>query len=784
MSLDPVNLVVPSLPDTGDYHTPVVLDQRAAVGNLSRNIRIEAPNDDLWQNEGFGIHIMIMGSEASARLDGVEIRRGGQTGRIRRYPVHWHMLSYSGTETLDDVTNQYIRNSVINESGNRGIVIHGTNGLVVQNNIVYGVRGHGIFTEDAVERRNLIDANLVLHVRNHLPSDALKQHETGHRGASGFWISNPDNIVTNNHAADAETNGFWLAYPFRPWGESMDVLAEDGQLLNPSRIRFGVFDNNTAHSNRMEGIMLDFPEFDNDGNVSELQYQSTTDGRDISWPYETLRRFQLTRYKTWKNGSNGIWDRGVWADNFSVVSADNVGRFFAGSGADGLIERSLVVGTSLNHGLNGTGRTQFEDILGNTEAPAAFATYHSSFDIRNNIVVNFPMVPEKRSGTFATEDYYLRPVDKGQVRNVNNILIDSHPGVKLQAPFNYFSLAGALWDPHQNWGGEIENGYLVYDTPFFTYGQTPYQPEPGPEMGGVTVQGPFYGINDFIVNQGNLPWDDLMAISVNRLNHDFEVVGSWELDEALSSTWPLAHMRHFAAHPSSYYQLEFPGIDVINDVSFSIENLLTQQDTLIMAVEYSGAFSIDQVYTSSYNQYMDQGHAQWPTSFNLKHVFEEVESREDVIDQANGEVYWHDRDHDLVWVKILGGIDQEWDDEDYSETSDQRLYREFFFRIYGSELTVSNETDQSIPTQFRLHQNYPNPFNPTTSIQFDLPRRSDLRVRIFDINGRQIDSLFDGQKEAGFHTFTWDASGKSSGLYILRVETTSQAFTKKMLLIK
>ena len=90
---------------TGDFlygltpNNPKVLDQRAPVGNLTRNIVIQSPNDDAWENEGFGVHIMIMPS-AIAHLDGVEIKRGGQRGRVRRYPFHWHMLSYNGSDNL------------------------------------------------------------------------------------------------------------------------------------------------------------------------------------------------------------------------------------------------------------------------------------------------------------------------------------------------------------------------------------------------------------------------------------------------------------------------------------------------------------------------------------------------------------------------------------------------------------------------------------------------------------------------------------------------------------
>ncbi len=664
----------PAVQPPGLGFTPTILDERAPVGHLSRNIIIQSPDDALWQTQGFGCHIMIMrmgNTHGVAHVNGVEIRRGGQRGLLGRYPFHWHMLSYEGSNTLNDATGQYIRNSSINRSAHRGIVIHGTNGVEVSNNVVYDIRGHGIFTEDASERRNLIDNNLVLRVRNALLP--LKQHETNERGASGFWLSNPDNIIINNTAADCGTNGFWLAFPTHPWGLSIDVP------INPSRLEFGVFDNNTAHSNRLEGIMLDNVEIDNAGNTFPFQYYSTSDGQNPQWPFSTLRRFALERYETWKNGAMGIWDRATWVDNYECVSADNCGRFFAGAGVDGVIERCLVIGTSLNHMMNGTGRPNFTGEF----VPAGFATYHSTFDIRDNIVMHFPGVANTKSGVFATEDYYIRAVDKGQMRNENNLMIESHPGVKLMAIYPHFALAGALWDPHDNWGGSpSKDNYLVYDTPFYTYGQTPQTVPPANVTGGVLLEGPFYGFNDFIINKGNLSWDDLMAIRVRRMNPAMQIVGEWNVNQA-SPGWLLAHMRHFAAHPSGYYLLDFPGFEEVSDVGLAVENMLDLNDTLIIGIEYSGDYDVTQVYTSTMYHYMDPSHESIPNSFAYKTVFEEVNNFNAVRDSEGEAVYWHDQSAGVVWMKIIGGMQHPWNPNDYSPTDDELLYEMFNLRIFG-----------------------------------------------------------------------------------------------------
>ena len=649
MSLSSGNIVQPPVPNTENTFTPLVLDERAEVGNLTRNIVIQAPNDNLWNQQGFGAHTMIM-PNALAQVEGVEFRRVGQRGRLRRYPFHWHMLSYSGSQTLPDATGQYFKGNTINVSANRGIVIHGTNGVLVQNNIVYNVRGHGVFTEDAVERRNIIDNNLVLHIRNPLNGYQLKEHERGVFGSSGFWISNPDNIVTNNTVADSQTFGFWLAFPEQPFGSSQNVLAEDGLILRPNRLLFGEFDNNTAHSNKNDGIHLDDPEIDNDGNTFPKQYWSTTDGRTDGPPFDALRRFSLSRYKTWKNQDNGAWDRGVWTDIFEVVSADNCGRFFAGSGADGIIERSLVVGTSLNFMMNGTGRPAQADFqfFNSSSAPTAFATYHGAFGMRNNIVVNFQVTENDRSGVFATDDYYLRPVEKSLFKNHNNLLIESHPGVKLPSPQSYFSLAGALWDPYGFWGPE--GNFIVYNTPFLTYGKDITNIEPNTEItGGVSVSGPFYGFLSFVLHgvgtepPQNMPRFDLMAIHVNRYdpNNLTIPVGSWDVASA-QPNWALQHMRDFATSPDGIYELTFPDETVPpTNFQMEVENMLDESDLQVIAIEYDG--NLDPIVQ-----------IQQLSNVNNWTLYNELNSLQQVMD-SGGETWWQDKPNNRVWLKIKGG---------------------------------------------------------------------------------------------------------------------------------
>ena len=94
-----------------------------------------------------------------------------------------------------------------------------------------------------------------------------------------------------------------------------------------------------------------------------------------------------------------------------------------------------------------------------------------------------------------------------------------------------------------------------------------------------------------------------------------------------------------------------------------------------------------------------------------------------------------------------------------------------------------------LPDKFELAQNYPNPFNPTTTIRFDLPKKSNVKLTIYNVLGQQVSTLFDGEQPAGEYAATWDGTSQtgvkvSSGTYFYKLEADGFVSTKKMLLLK
>lgn len=106
-----------------------------------------------------------------------------------------------------------------------------------------------------------------------------------------------------------------------------------------------------------------------------------------------------------------------------------------------------------------------------------------------------------------------------------------------------------------------------------------------------------------------------------------------------------------------------------------------------------------------------------------------------------------------------------------------------------SSIITDVKKTETIPTAFNLAQNYPNPFNPSTTIQYQLPNAGHITLKVYDILGREVVTLVDGVKEAGFYSATFDGGRLASGVYIMRLfahseEGKSFVQTKKMLMLK
>lgn len=104
--------------------------------------------------------------------------------------------------------------------------------------------------------------------------------------------------------------------------------------------------------------------------------------------------------------------------------------------------------------------------------------------------------------------------------------------------------------------------------------------------------------------------------------------------------------------------------------------------------------------------------------------------------------------------------------------------------FYENGFPVPGDTLNILPIGYFLHQNYPNPFNASTRIFFDLPQQDNASLKVYDVTGRLVATLFDGRLNTGRYEFIWNAKNFSSGVYFYKLNTTGYSKVLKMVLIK
>ena len=107
----------------------------------------------------------------------------------------------------------------------------------------------------------------------------------------------------------------------------------------------------------------------------------------------------------------------------------------------------------------------------------------------------------------------------------------------------------------------------------------------------------------------------------------------------------------------------------------------------------------------------------------------------------------------------------------------------------GNIVGIEDEEYAGLPEEFSLFQNYPNPFNPTTTIIYGLPRRSNVTLEIYNIEGQLVARVRHENQQAGYHEIRWNGVNQSgrrvaSGIYVYRLRAGEFVETKKMLLLK
>jgi hypothetical protein len=95
-----------------------------------------------------------------------------------------------------------------------------------------------------------------------------------------------------------------------------------------------------------------------------------------------------------------------------------------------------------------------------------------------------------------------------------------------------------------------------------------------------------------------------------------------------------------------------------------------------------------------------------------------------------------------------------------------------------------NNSNTTMPENFKLYQNYPNPFNSITNVKFEIPNAGNVKIKVFDVTGKEVTILVNTKLQAGTYQVRFDANDLPSGIYFYSMEANSFIKTKKCILLK
>lgn len=105
-------------------------------------------------------------------------------------------------------------------------------------------------------------------------------------------------------------------------------------------------------------------------------------------------------------------------------------------------------------------------------------------------------------------------------------------------------------------------------------------------------------------------------------------------------------------------------------------------------------------------------------------------------------------------------------------------------RLLSDLVTQVKGPSAYLPKAFIVEQNYPNPFNPSTTIKYELPKASEVKLSIYDMLGREVSVLVNERRNAGVHEVKFDGAGLSSGVYFYRLQAGNSVQAKKLVILK
>lgn len=211
-------------------------------------------------------------------------------------------------------------------------------------------------------------------------------------------------------------------------------------------------------------------------------------------------------------------------------------------------------------------------------------------------------------------------------------------------------------------------------------------------------------------------------------------------------------------------------VDIIPDELEDGNHLLTELENgewtkYSLTVEQSG------IYDLEFRSVAGKGSGRIDFKLNGEHwiYFTRILSNSDdpYVVKKVSDITIEEGDYELeMFVAISGGVKPD------------------YLKAILKEATSNEQNQNAKPSQIRLNQNYPNPFNPSTTISFHLPASQAVKLEVFNSLGQPVSVVYSGRLSLGNHSFEFNASQLSSGVYYYQLSVDAGIFIQKMILLK
>ncbi|OGU63542.1 MAG: hypothetical protein A2499_13430 [Stygiobacter sp. RIFOXYC12_FULL_38_8] len=201
---------------------------------------------------------------------------------------------------------------------------------------------------------------------------------------------------------------------------------------------------------------------------------------------------------------------------------------------------------------------------------------------------------------------------------------------------------------------------------------------------------------------------------------------------------------------------------------------------------WSSEFSDPQIFMIDLGaqQAFNQIRITWEAAFGKEYVIEtsnDASIWKKVVEQknGNGNVEKWNVNESARYIRLIG-----------TKRGTEYGYSIYEFEVYNQTASAIENGEENLPFNFSLANNYPNPFNPETTIEYTIPKATNVEIKVYDVLGREVTTLVNEFKQAGKYSAKFNISnsersrGMSSGVYFYRMSTEGFTLVKKMMLLK